>query len=27
VACLIIGINILLDMAYTLVDPKVRFWS
>ncbi len=27
IACLIIGINILLDMAYTMVDPKVRFWS
>jgi peptide/nickel transport system permease protein len=27
VACLIIGINILLDIAYTIVDPKVRFWS
>ncbi len=26
VACLIIGINILLDMAYTIADPKVRFW-
>ncbi|MFC2095285.1 ABC transporter permease [Candidatus Bipolaricaulota bacterium] len=27
VACLIISINILLDMAYTIADPKVRFWS
>ena len=27
VACLIIVINIILDVAYTLADPKIRFWS
>ena len=27
VACLIIVINIILDVAYTVADPKIRFWT
>ena len=27
IACLIIAINILLDVVYTLADPKIRFWK
>lgn len=27
IACLIVTINIFLDVVYTLADPKIRFWT